>query len=220
SCVKPPIHAWAYREMAKKNSLFYEERKFRSIFLSIEKATQYWLTERLLDERGLPYYTHGNDSGWDNASVFLKGIPVASPDLTAYLIQQMDILTEFAQKLGEQEKAAYWKAEADELYGRLMEKMYNGDRFFARKLREPETVLSTSSLILCLPLVLSYRYPKEVTKKLVAQLENELEATYGLATEALDSPYYKEDGYWLGPIWAPVSYIVIDALYKAGYQEA
>src|SRR5699024_1998340 len=40
------------------------------------------------------------------------------------------------------------------------------------------------------------------------------------ATEALDSPYYKEDGYWLGPIWAPVSYIVIDALYKAGYQEA
>src|SRR5699024_3342659 len=78
SCVKPPIHAWAYREMAEKNSLFYEERKFRSIFLSIEKATQYWLTERLLDESGLPYYTHGNDSGWDNASVFLKGIPVAS----------------------------------------------------------------------------------------------------------------------------------------------
>lgn len=33
------------------------------------------------------------------------------------------------------------------------------------------------------------------------------------------SPLYKENGYWLGPIWAPVTYLFIDSLKNFGYAE-
>lgn len=219
SCVKPPIHAWAYKEMMSRNPIFMEKEKMEPFFLSLEKATDFWLNERRLDESGLPFYTHGNDSGWDNASVFLQGIPVASPDLAAYLVQQMDFLSEFAAHLEETDKAKMWKNKADDLYARLMSELYDGNQFIARKLGEKDAILPTTSLLLRMPLVLSYRYPTDVTKNLVEQLTELLETHYGLATEATNSPYYKEDGYWLGPIWAPVSYIAIDALYKAGYTD-
>jgi putative isomerase len=37
-----------------------------------------------------------------------------------------------------------------------------------------------------------------------------------LATESLKSPYYEADGYWRGPIWAPSTLILVDALTTAG----
>jgi len=49
-------------------------------------------------------------------------------------------------------------------------------------------------------------------------LEERFEAAYGLCTESLTSPCYKEGGYWLGPVWAPVTYIMLDALRENGYE--
>ena len=191
------------------------------IFESIEKSTHYWMNERRLDDSGLPFYTHGNDSGWDNASIFHHGMPVAAPELAAYLVRQMDILSEFAEKLGQSDKATYWTEEADKMYKLLMDQLYDGKQFRAKKLGKDiyESDLPTRSLILNMTLVLSYRYPKEVTEKIVQALADNHETRFGLTTEELDSPYYIEDGYWQGPIWAPVTYIAIDALYKAGYTE-
>ena len=42
---------------------------------------------------------------------------------------------------------------------------------------------------------------------------------YGLATESLRSPFYNPDGYWRGPVWAPVMMIMIDALHHTGDTE-
>lgn len=39
----------------------------------------------------LPHYKHGNDSGWDNASLFHAGMPVEAPDLASFLIRSYDI---------------------------------------------------------------------------------------------------------------------------------
>ena len=46
---------------------------------------KYWLNHRLDEETGLPYYLHGNDSGWDNSSLFDEGVPLIAPDLAAFL---------------------------------------------------------------------------------------------------------------------------------------
>ena len=40
--------------------------------------------------------------------------------------------------------------------------------------------------------------------------------SHGLATEARTSPYYDPDGYWRGPIWAPVVALFVDALDRCG----
>ena len=42
------------------------------------------------NQDGLPEYRHGNEAGWDNATVFDEGGPIESPDLSAYLSVQIE----------------------------------------------------------------------------------------------------------------------------------
>ena len=55
----------------------------------LSKWTKWWLTCRYMNHDGIYEYTHGNDSGWDNASAFDLLPPVDSPDLQALLVLQM-----------------------------------------------------------------------------------------------------------------------------------
>ena len=40
--------------------------------------------------------------------------------------------------------------------------------------------------------------------------------SHGLATEATDSPLYRANGYWRGPVWAPTTALLADALNRCG----
>ena len=42
---------------------------------------------------------------------------------------------------------------------------------------------------------------------------------YGFATEMTGSPLYQSDGYWRGPIWAPVMTMILDGLWQCGEKE-
>ncbi len=91
SCVKPPIHAWAFKYMQQENNYFKQKEVVEKVYEALCLNTKYWLNYRTYEKQGLPFYKHGNDSGWDNASVFHKGLPVQCPDLSAHLIKQMYI---------------------------------------------------------------------------------------------------------------------------------
>ena len=160
----------------------------------------------------MPFYTHGNDSGWDNASIFHEGLPVIAPDLSAYLVQQMDILASWAMILEYDTEAEYWTKKADELFDLLMKHLYVDDHFVARKLYDFEIIKEFDSLILQLPLVVAYRLGQKVVDGLKTNIETRFESEFGLSTESLSSDKFKSDGYWLGPIWAPESFIFFDAI--------
>lgn len=219
NCCKPPIHAWAFTQMRQQNAKFNEPALVVRMYDSLKRATNYWLEHRRSDARYLPVYNHGNDSGWDNASIFHDGVPVESPDLAAHLIRQIDILSDMAVELGLIDEAKKWSKMADELYDLLMKRLYVGGTFVARYAPEDRIIEHQDSLILLMPLVIGYRLPPELTDRLVRILVEKFEAPYGICTESMDSPLYKDNGYWLGPIWAPVSYLFIDALQNNGYNE-
>ena len=42
---------------------------------------------------------------------------------------------------------------------------------------------------------------------------------WGLATECPVSSYYRSDGYWRGPIWAPSTMLLADGLERCGERE-
>jgi len=42
---------------------------------------------------------------------------------------------------------------------------------------------------------------------------------WGLATENVRSPLYTPDGYWRGPIWAPPTLMLVDALAALGERD-
>lgn len=219
NCIKPPIFAYVYEQLMERNDYFKDEQRLRHVFESTKKVLSYYEEYRTFQGR-LPHYKHGNDSGWDNASLFHVGMPVEAPDLTSFLIRSFDILSSFAEMLGEKEEAARFKNQADTLFNLLLERLYDEDGFYGRVGKNGEKIEIRSSLILRLPVLIGYRLDKSIMDCLVSDLEENFETKFGLATESVTSKYYRENGYWLGPIWAPVTYLFIHALKNNGYEEA
>jgi len=163
----------------------------------------------------LPYYLHGNDSGWDNSTMFARGVPLVAPDLAALLVVQMDVLAELAGELGRGDEADQWRQQADALFEALMDELWCGDHFMAR-LANDGSAVESQSLIPWLPLILGDRLPQEVRDCLKQGIEGHL-TEWGLATERVDSPNYIADGYWRGPIWAPSTFLAVAGLDRSGY---
>lgn len=218
NCIKPPVFAYAYEKLMEVNDYFKEESRLREVYESTKKVMLYFDLYRTYEGR-LPHYKHGNDSGWDNSSLFHSGMPVEAPDLTSFLIRTYDILTKFAGLLGEEEEAKQFTGKADTLFSLLMERLHDEDGFFGRVGKDAKKIDTRSSLILRLPVLIGYRLEKQIMDQLVDDLVENFETKYGFATEMPSSPLYKEDGYWLGPIWAPVTYLFIDSLKSFGYGE-
>lgn len=219
NCLKPPIHAWVYHKLLEAHSLFSRREYFMPAYESFCRAARYWIVHRRPHGSAFPLYYHGNDSGWDNSSVFHEGVPVESPDLSTFLIQKMDLLSSFAQKLGHDAEAVQWKQQADELFSSFMDRFYADGSFHAWNTGTKRRVRTGRSLMMYLPLVIAYRMDKHISDALVHDLEQNFEAPFGLTTEQKNSPLYKEGGYWLGPLWAPVTYLFIDALRANGYPD-
>ena len=210
---KPPIHGWAAKALLQRSHEAPSAETLRTLYNSLARWTQWWLSYRVLPGQMLPYYLHGNDSGWDNGTMFDAGVPIIAPDLAAFLVLQMDVLAELAERLGQAEEAKGWLERADALLDALLTKLWTGERFIAH-LASGEVVAS-ASLSYCLPILLGERLPKEVQATLIQTVQHFL-TDFGLATEQPESGAYRSDGYWRGPIWAPSTYLIVCGLEAVG----
>lgn len=212
---KPPIHGWALRWMMKHSEAVTVDRLLEA-YEPLCRWTRWWMSHRDYNRNGFAEYTHGNDSGWDNSTVFRHGAPVESPELCAFLVLQMETLAEVAAVLGKSEDAGDWRTQAEQLLRSTLARFWRGDRFVAVKAWDGGDIES-DSLLLFVPLVLGKRLPEDVRQTLVQRLATGGWLTsYGLATELPTSEYYEADGYWRGPIWAPSTMLIVDGLVDAG----
>jgi putative isomerase len=205
---KPPIHGWTLRQLMQIPGLV-DDTRLSEIYKPLVNWTQWWFVYRC-DSDGLPRYHHGNDSGWDNGTVTAEGLPVQSPDLAAYLVVQMDVLADIALRLGKPDDAAKWTQQADDLLALLIDQLWAGTRFAARHSQTKKVVGGDSALML-VPLILGKRLPPNVRDGLVAEVQRFL-TDYGIPSEHVQSPYFEQDGYWSGAIWAPVTYEIVIGL--------
>lgn len=217
---KPPIHGWTLSKMAKVRGLFTKKR-MEEFYPKLAKWTDWWFAARDNDGDGLPEYHNGNDSGWDNGTVFDVGFPLAGADLQAFLILQMDVLAQLAADLGKKQDAASWKMRADTLLERMIEKLWDGDQFRGKKAFTYEASAEGDCLLNHMPIILGKRLPKEIRDKIAKALEpgGRFLTEYGLATESIQSPLYLENSYWRGPIWGPIPVLIADGLWRSGYRE-
>ncbi|OBZ14844.1 hypothetical protein A8L34_13195 [Bacillus sp. FJAT-27264] len=215
--VKPPVQGFILERMMEHAAPSTEV--LSTLYDSLTRLTGWWLDNRAGAD-GLPMYFHGNDSGWDNGTVFAEGVPVKSPDICTWLILQMDFLKEAALKLGKTEEAEAWGRKAAELLAKMLEVLVQDGRFIAKKIPENRNVGDTS-LLLYVPLLLGTRLPEDLRQNMLHSLleKGRFKAPYGYASEALDSGYFEEDGYWRGAVWPPLSYIVSEILRINGYEE-
>lgn len=217
NCCKPPIHGWTLRWMLDRNDAITNEM-LEEVYEPLCRWTDWWFRYRDDDQDGIPQYNHGYDCGWDNSTIFLDGAPIESPDLPAYLILQTDLLADLAKRMGRSEEAAKWQEKAEMTLQRLLEKHWNGENFFATHSGSDQPTRG-DSLIRYMPLVLGEKLPQDIRAKLIADLQERFLTENGLATESPTSSFYRADGYWLGPIWAPVTMLLVDGLRRAGEVE-
>lgn len=214
---KPPIHGWVLQWLMKRVEL--PAAFLRRIYRPLCRWTLWWFTYRDFDGDGFPQYNHGNDSGWDNSTVFREFVPVESPDLIAFLILQAEVLARLAEKMGRFGEQKIWKEKSENLLAGLIKNFWTGSHFAARRAMTHDRIES-DSLLMYIPLVLGHRLPKYIFNTMVDVLIRKGFLTrYGLATERPDSPFYKADGYWRGPIWAPSTLLIVDGLADGGRTE-
>lgn len=127
----------------------------------------------------------------------------------------MDVLADVARRLGRGGEALTWQGRADELFGRMMSKLWKGDRFVSPRAYDGAVAQGSDSLINCMPIILGRRLPADVAAHLVNSIKRHL-TPHGVATEAPSSPLYEDAGYWRGPIWAPSTMLLVDGLEDVG----
>ncbi len=211
--VKPPIHGWVLSQLLAANSWFAAPERLLEIYEPLGRWTEWWFRFRLPEGRGVPEYYHGNDSGWDNGTVFDAGTPVTSPDCAAFLILQMETLGNLATRLGKPREADAWQQRAADLLPFLLEH-WDGRRFRVTS-REGNVCTLSDSLFGCLPIILGMRLPADIRKVLLTEIRRHL-TEWGLASEHPDSPLYESEGYWRGPIWAPPTLLIAEGVRAAG----
>jgi hypothetical protein len=197
--VKPPIHGWAFRQLWQAAPEFYTKERLVEAGDKLARLTEFWMTQRDPYGTGLPVYYHGNDSGWDNATCFLAGSPLTSPELPAFLVIQMETLAEIAEATGEAAKAAAWRARSGSLLERMLAVLWKNGAWRVLAPATPESAPppESDSLLPYLALALGERLPPEIRRACVAQLTEpgRFRTLYGLSTESRRSPYYEADGY-------------------------
>ncbi|MGY6024725.1 amylo-alpha-1,6-glucosidase [Streptomyces spinosirectus] len=213
--VKPPIHGWAFGRLRRRLPTPPDRAQLTEAYERLERWTDFWLTARRAPGARLPYYQHGNDSGWDNASTFDPERVAVTADLAAFLVLQMRELAVLATELGRADTARRWTSIAEETQSALLDELWTGNRFVARGVATGDT-WSSASLLDLMPIVLGEHLPDEIGSTLADRIKAHL-TPYGLATELTTSPHYLADGYWRGPIWAPATVLVEDGLRRAGH---
>jgi hypothetical protein len=219
---KPPIHGWCLTKLLRhfpgnsgQNTLAPD--LLRKLHAYLEKWTGFWLSHRDTDADGISNYIWGNDSGWDNSTLFDPGICPETPDLPAYLALQMDALAELSSMLGDAKASSEWTARADALIDKLLRHSWKNDRFVAPVSMSHAFDPAPTSLLALMPLALGKRLDPAKYSLLVQILERDFLTPHGPATESPSSPLYLPEGYWRGPIWAPSTYLIVDGLTRAGY---
>ena len=213
---KPPVYGWAIQKLIQAQGLKKALPYLNEIYKPLIRLTEWWYKNRDFDGDGIPQYHHGNDSGWDNATVFDQGCPTEGADLAAYLVIQCETIAQIATALDHRKSAIRWHERSQIQLSRLLELQVKKGRFFSPRDGQ-STAAPSHSLLNTTPIVLGNRLPAQVRNNLVQDLgpEGPFLTNFGLATEAPSSPKYISDGYWRGPIWAASTYLIFDGLLSA-----
>ncbi|MCC8104117.1 MAG: glycogen debranching protein [Clostridiales bacterium] len=214
---KPPVHGWALSRMMKVMEL--SESQILLAYDKLEKWTLWWLNYRDHDHDGICEYTHGYDSGWDNATVFREQPCVELPDLQTFLILQMDTLAELAERMGREESTVYWRRRAEKMLSDMLQHCF-ADGYPVAVHDTTHEIIPSRCLILYMPILLGDRLPEKIRENMLEVLRgDEFLTEYGYATESTKSELYDPDGYWRGPIWAPATILLLDGLSTCGEME-
>lgn len=217
-CTKPPVYGLAACYMLENFDLSVLTREdYEDMYTKLEKFAAWWLVHHDHAKTGCPAYYHPDESGYDEATLFEAGLPLISPDLVAYIVGHCDALSRLADILGKTEDAKRWSDEGDRLLDILVNDLWDGEKFRAKKPQTGE-YFECGSLALLQPVMLGRRLPSEIVKKIASRVSDPKEflTDHGIASEHLESSSLVMRSFTRGPVIAPTQMLIIWGLFDAG----
>lgn len=220
---KPPLQgfalAWILDRVGIEN---VPEAALEKLYGPLCRWVNWWRNFRDVDHDGIIGYCHADESGFDDASIFVKGLPLESPDIAAYLILCMEACGRIAAQLGKAEESERHFADSKAMLDAMIRTLWNGEKFICLTDGTHE-VVDSESICTCQPIILGKRLPQEIIDKLAETISDpeRFFTPHGLATESKKSPYYDGGmgGFVLGMPIAPVQLMLTVGLYLAGKTE-
>ena len=168
---KPPIHGWAYARCWDQNPAYFgDQNRLEITYAWMSAWSRWWLDHATWGMSKLPFYIHGNNSGWDNATIFDIGTPTISPDCAAYLAYQCEVLGRMANELGKANEAKQWTSISQDIIAELIEKLWRDNRFVGQLAASGEDI-DCASLITCMPIILGKRLPDAIHAALAQRIK-------------------------------------------------
>jgi putative isomerase len=194
---------------------------YAELYDKLSKFAHWWLTKRDRNGSGIPQYYHSDESGWDDATIFKKGLPLQSGDLLAYLVLLTEACGKLAMKLGSAGESDKWMDESKRLLAVLVNEFWNGRQFISRVVETGEIIVA-GSIASLQPIILGKRLPQNIIDTIADRLANEEEymTAGGIVSEILGSPEFTiKGGFMRGNIVAPVQLLLSMGLKNAGKEE-
>lgn len=212
--VKPPVQGWMYKQMIKRNPEFATPHALEEVYFDMKRNTDWWLNLR----GEVPSYYHGNDSGQDNSTCYDESEHIETSELIAFLSVQCSFLSEAAEILHYPTDKKTYARLAEELAEKAVKDYWDGEKIFVR-LAETGEPYYCDALMPLRVIVLEDRLPKEMQEYIVKRIWEHHLCVGGIASEAVDSPKFEENGYWRGAVWAPDVVMFVYALRNLGYND-
>ena len=215
--VKPPIHGLTLDILERRMTITDAQR--REAYDRLSRWALFWLDTRDPLGESLPRYLHGNDSGWDNNTVFDRPGPVQSAELPAYLAILCRKLAALAEAC-EPKAASLWRRRADRLQAAMLDQLVVDGLPIAR-LADTHERVSAYSPLPYMAITLGEALPADIRARMLEKLDDPNFLTpYGIASEALDSPEYQPDGYSRGSVWSYGQFLPVVGLLRMGERAA
>ncbi len=200
--IKPPMHGWALKQIMKHHNLLKEvpRDKLERLYEGVGRWGDWFMTYRDEDGDGIPAIEHGDETGFDDCTLFMNHMQVASPDIPAYLVLLFEAVGDLAKLLGKpQTVIKAWYKKSTDLLDKLVTQMWDGERFVGLVPFTHEHLVS-DSFVHFLPIILGDRLPKHIVDKIATDLsaEGEFLCEYGIASERIGSDYFEPSGKSIG----------------------
>jgi hypothetical protein len=212
---KPPLAALALVRLAESGA----PGEWLRGTLTRAAASQQWWFDHCLATDGLPEYGHPYSSGLDDSPVFDAELPVATPELAAYLELQDRLLADLLAGFGEADAAGSHRLRAEDTRARLLGLWQPEPGRFAP--RGGSGPIASHTVLDLLPL-LTGTLPADVVAAVVDDLGDPatFAAPHPVPTVALADPAFDPERMWRGPVWLNTNWLLVEGLRRSGCPDA
>ena len=222
SNTQPPLQGFALTFLVRMcGENFITKEMAEGLLPRFERWIGFWTTWRSAGRGDDLVAIHNpNESGWDDASVFVKGFPAVNADMQALLVECMYACAILARRAGRTEAAADWTRRAERLLHTLVTEFWDGEKFVTKYKGEP---VESMSLACYQPILLGDRLPKKIARTVAEKLTEEgaFLSPIGLCTESMRSPLCHWGWHFtLGRVVGPANMFCAVGLALAGEREA